>query len=81
MVVQKSILVIVLVSLVVGDKDVPIVSMESDIEPDGKFHFSYETGDGTKAEAVGDIKPIDKEEAIESIQGMSFKFFSSLRTY
>ncbi|XP_050300287.1 endocuticle structural glycoprotein ABD-4-like [Anthonomus grandis grandis] len=42
-------------------KEVPIISQESDIQPDGSFKWSFEAGDGTKAEQSGQPKQIDKE--------------------
>ncbi|CAG9769053.1 unnamed protein product [Ceutorhynchus assimilis] len=49
-------------------KEVPIISQESDIQPDGSFKWSFEGGDGTKAEASGQPKQIDKETPVV-IQG------------
>ncbi|XP_066260096.1 endocuticle structural glycoprotein ABD-4-like [Euwallacea similis] len=40
---------------------VPIISQESDIQPDGTFKWSFEAGDGTKAEQSGQPKQIEKE--------------------
>ncbi|KAL1513531.1 hypothetical protein ABEB36_002932 [Hypothenemus hampei] len=40
---------------------VPIISQESDIQPDGTFKWSFETGDGTKAEQSGQPKQIEQE--------------------
>ncbi|XP_050300042.1 endocuticle structural glycoprotein SgAbd-3-like [Anthonomus grandis grandis] len=42
-------------------KEVPIISQESDIQPDGSFKWSFEAGDGTKAEQSGQPKQIEKE--------------------
>lgn len=37
---------------------VPIISQESDIQPDGTFKWSFESGDGTKAEQSGQPKQV-----------------------
>ncbi|XP_067000861.2 endocuticle structural glycoprotein SgAbd-4 [Anabrus simplex] len=37
------------------DQVVPIVSQESNINPDGTFHTSYESGDGSKAVQDGQL--------------------------
>lgn len=47
----------------VSEKDVvPIVHQESDIEPDGHFHWNYEGGDGSKADQEGSIKEVDQQQ-------------------
>ncbi|CAG9769056.1 unnamed protein product [Ceutorhynchus assimilis] len=46
-----------------GDQ-VPIVSQESDIQPDGSFRWSFQTGDGTRQEQQGQPKQIGQETAI-----------------
>ncbi|KAH1001916.1 endocuticle structural glycoprotein ABD-4 [Dendroctonus ponderosae] len=40
---------------------VPIISQESDIQPDGTFKWSFESGDGTKAEQSGQPKQVEQE--------------------
>ncbi|KAH1004877.1 larval cuticle protein 1-like [Dendroctonus ponderosae] len=40
---------------------VPIVAQDSDIQPDGAFKWSFETGDGAKQEQTGVPKQIDQE--------------------
>lgn len=37
---------------------IPIVSQTSDIEPDGSFKYSYETGNGIKAQDEGSLKSV-----------------------
>ncbi|XP_060517845.1 larval cuticle protein 1-like [Cylas formicarius] len=52
----------------VAQEPVPIVSQEINVEPDGKFQWSYESGDGTKQEQTGEPKQIENEIG-EAIQG------------
>lgn len=42
---------------------VPIISQESDIQPDGTFKWSFESGDGTKAEQSGQPKQVTIQSA------------------
>lgn len=35
---------------------IPIISQESNIEPDGSYRYSYETGNGIKGEETGTLK-------------------------
>lgn len=37
---------------------VPIVAQVSDIQPDGAFKWSFETGDGAKQEQTGELKQV-----------------------
>ncbi|XP_076256899.1 larval cuticle protein 1-like isoform X1 [Rhynchophorus ferrugineus] len=46
------------------NEPVPIVAQESDIQPDGTFKWSFETGDGVKVEQTGQPKQIDQETAV-----------------
>ncbi|XP_030759742.1 larval cuticle protein 65Ag1-like isoform X1 [Sitophilus oryzae] len=48
----------------VENEPVPIVAQESDIQPDGTFKWSFETGDGVKQEQSGQPKQIEQEVAI-----------------
>ncbi|XP_063233498.1 endocuticle structural glycoprotein SgAbd-4-like [Bacillus rossius redtenbacheri] len=41
---------------------VPILKQASDISPEGAYQFSYETGNGIKAEEVGSLAPADNPE-------------------
>ncbi|GLV39276.1 Cuticular protein 49Af [Carabus blaptoides fortunei] len=53
-----------------GHQDfVPIVSQDSSIEPDGSYHYNFETADGTKAEQAGTLKVFDKEHAGQAVNG------------
>jgi len=36
---------------------VPIVSYNNDLNPDGSFQWSYQTGDGISANAQGSVRP------------------------
>ncbi|XP_017785772.1 PREDICTED: endocuticle structural glycoprotein ABD-4-like [Nicrophorus vespilloides] len=42
-------------------EEIPIISQESVLEPDGSYRHSYETGDGIKAEVIGELKTIGDE--------------------
>ncbi|KAF2905756.1 hypothetical protein ILUMI_00416 [Ignelater luminosus] len=48
---------------------IPIVSQESSVDTDGKFHYSYESADGSKAVQDGQLKALDKDEAGEAVVG------------
>lgn len=52
---------------------VPIISQDLEIFPDGKYTFSYESGDGSKANQEGGLKQIDKETTAGVAQG-SFSY-------
>lgn len=48
---------------------IPIVSQESDVDVEGKYHFSYESGDGSKAAQAGELKVLDKDHVGPSVVG------------
>ncbi|XP_034250037.1 endocuticle structural glycoprotein SgAbd-2-like [Thrips palmi] len=48
---------------------IPILRLESQIQPDGRFQYAYETGNGIQAQAVGDQKPAGRDGPIQSVQG------------
>ncbi|CAG9769052.1 unnamed protein product [Ceutorhynchus assimilis] len=48
---------------------VPVVAQNSDIFPDGKYQYNYESGDGSKQEQHGVPKPVDKDNVIEAVEG------------
>lgn len=48
---------------------VPIVNQDADISFDGEYHYSYESGDGSKAKQSGKLKTIDKDNAGEVVVG------------
>uniref|UniRef100_T1GRH1 Uncharacterized protein n=1 Tax=Megaselia scalaris TaxID=36166 RepID=T1GRH1_MEGSC len=50
-------------------KDIPIVNFESNLDEDGRFHYHYESADGTKANQDGYLKQITPEGAGEVMQG------------
>lgn len=63
-------------------KNIPIVSQENIVEHDGSFTYSFEGGDGTRAQQNGQLKYVDQTNAGESVQGgysyqVSFKRFLS----
>ncbi|XP_050299777.1 larval cuticle protein 65Ab1-like [Anthonomus grandis grandis] len=49
-------------------KEVPIVSQSNEINPDGSFQWSYESGDGSAQQQSGQLKGSGKE-AGEAMQG------------
>ncbi|XP_019867127.1 pupal cuticle protein 20-like [Aethina tumida] len=56
--------------------EIPILASENVLENDGKFHYSYESGDGTKVHEEGEVLPGAKpEEGLEKVQG-GFEFNS-----
>ncbi|GAB0093184.1 endocuticle structural glycoprotein SgAbd-3 [Sergentomyia squamirostris] len=50
-------------------KEVPILREENVVDFDGKYHYAFELGDGTKAEQDGELKQVDPENAGESVKG------------
>ncbi|XP_017785756.1 PREDICTED: endocuticle structural glycoprotein SgAbd-2-like [Nicrophorus vespilloides] len=57
-----------------SDEHVPIVSQESEVNFDGSFHHSYETGNGISAQEQGVLKNAgNKETQAEEVQG-SFEY-------
>lgn len=48
---------------------IPIVSQESDIDVEGKYHFSYESADGSRAAQTGELKVLDKDHSGPSVTG------------
>lgn len=56
-----------------GHEEVPIVSQQMDIQPDGAFRWSFESGDGTKQSQDATIKQVDKDTVIQAMQG-SFEY-------
>ncbi|RZC40728.1 Chitin bind 4 domain containing protein [Asbolus verrucosus] len=73
MVVIKLLLVLTLAAVALTappeKEPIPIVSQESDVDYTGKYHYSYESGDGSKVHQSGELKTIDKDNAGEVIQG------------
>lgn len=56
-----------------ANEPVPIVSQQMSIEPEGSFHWSYESGDGTKQVQDGQLKVVDKDTSVGTMQG-SFEY-------
>lgn len=48
---------------------IPILRQDSNINPDGSFQYSFESGNGIAAEANGALKNIGAEEPALEIQG------------
>ncbi|XP_055540683.1 endocuticle structural glycoprotein SgAbd-8-like [Wyeomyia smithii] len=42
---------------------IPIVSQNSDIQPDGSYKYSYETGNGIRAQDEGTLKTVQVQKA------------------
>lgn len=54
---------------------VPIVHQESEIDPDGHFHWNYEGGDGSKADQEGSLKEVDHHQ--EQVVKGSYEYVGS----
>ncbi|KXJ70777.1 hypothetical protein RP20_CCG022514, partial [Aedes albopictus] len=54
---------------------IPIISYENVNNGDGSYKFSYETGNGIKAQEQGDVKNKGSENQIQTVQG-SFSYTS-----
>lgn len=50
-------------------RNIPIVALENSQDHDGSFRYSYEDGDGTKAEQTGQLRYVNQENAGEAVQG------------
>jgi hypothetical protein len=50
-------------------KNIPIISQENVLEHDGSFQYSFEGGDGTRAQQNGQLKFVDPKNAGEAVQG------------
>lgn len=50
-------------------KNIPIISQENILEHDGSFTYSFEGGDGTRAQQNGQLKYVDQQNAGEAVQG------------
>ncbi|XP_030757056.1 endocuticle structural glycoprotein SgAbd-3-like [Sitophilus oryzae] len=65
----SSLLAVVFSAAVPESKEpVPILAQDSEVQPDGSFKWSFESGDGTKQEQSGVPKPAENG-TIEAIQG------------
>ncbi|CAB3221359.1 unnamed protein product [Arctia plantaginis] len=52
-----------------GNEPIPIVKQVSEINPDGSYSYSYETGNGINAEEKGSLKNIGGEEPALQVEG------------
>ncbi|KAG5867889.1 hypothetical protein JTB14_028404 [Gonioctena quinquepunctata] len=72
MVLTKIIVLAVFAAVVLGEtselKIVPILHQESEIEPDGKYHWAFESGDGIKSQQEGFIQIVE-EKPVETVSG------------
>lgn len=50
-------------------KNIPIIQQENILEHDGSFSYSFEGGDGTRAQQNGQLKYVDQKNAGEAVQG------------
>ncbi|XP_045764387.1 larval cuticle protein LCP-17-like [Maniola jurtina] len=71
---MKTIIVLSLVALALAGpqslkEPIPILRQESNINPDGSFQYSYETGNSISASASGSLKNIGAKEPALQIQG------------
>ncbi|CAD7013191.1 endocuticle structural glycoprotein SgAbd-3 [Ceratitis capitata] len=57
------------VAAALAKDEVQLISNEAMVEYDGKFHYHYELGDGSKASQDGVLKNVDPEHQGESIEG------------
>ncbi|KAI4456122.1 cuticle protein [Holotrichia oblita] len=53
---------------IVPNEVVPILSQQSDAQPDGQYNFAFESGDGTQQEQLGQIKVVEDKPVI-SVSG------------
>ncbi|XP_076256948.1 endocuticle structural glycoprotein ABD-4-like [Rhynchophorus ferrugineus] len=57
------------VGLPVQSEPVPIISQDSHLSPDGSYQWNYESGDGTSQHQSGSIVQVDKDHAVENVEG------------
>ncbi|XP_037943947.1 endocuticle structural glycoprotein SgAbd-3 [Teleopsis dalmanni] len=50
-------------------EEVKLISQETMVEYDGKYHYHYELGDGSKATQDGVLKHVDADHDGEAIEG------------
>lgn len=46
---------------------VPIIAYSNDLNPDGSYQYSYQTGDGISAQAQGSVRPTGSKDAENSV--------------
>ncbi|CAG5040132.1 unnamed protein product [Parnassius apollo] len=71
---MKSIIALTLLAVAIAapqgpTEPIPIVRQDSQINPDGSYQFSYETGNGISADEAGSLKNIGAEEPALEVQG------------
>ncbi|XP_023942927.1 larval cuticle protein LCP-17 [Bicyclus anynana] len=70
---MKTIIVLSLVAVALAGpqspEPIPILRQDSNINPDGSFQYSYETGNGISAAANGAVRNIGAENPALQIQG------------
>ncbi|CAG9769050.1 unnamed protein product [Ceutorhynchus assimilis] len=73
---SKTIIFSALVALVVSTSpsanptpQVPVVSQDFDLAPDGSYKFNFESADGIKQEQHGAPKVVDKDVVVEVVAG------------
>lgn len=54
---------VIAIAFATAEDVVPIVAQEMDVEPEGKFHWTYESGDGSKASQQGEVRTVGEETA------------------
>lgn len=54
---------------------IPIVRQDSEVNPDGSYQWSYETGNGISADEKGALKNIGAEEPALQVEGQ-FQYLS-----
>lgn len=50
-------------------KNIPIVAQENVIDHQGTYHYTFEGGDGSRAQQDGQLKYLDTQNAGEAVQG------------
>ncbi|CAG9858871.1 unnamed protein product [Phyllotreta striolata] len=69
-----SAFVAVTIAAVLPEKNIPIISQESEVGIDGNYRSSYETGNGIKAQEQGSLKnPGTKDEAEEVVGRVQYQ--------
>ncbi|KPI97902.1 Larval cuticle protein LCP-17 [Papilio xuthus] len=64
-----SLLAVALAAPQAPTEPIPIVRQDSQINPDGSYQYSYETGNGISADEKGALKNIGAEEPALEVQG------------
>ncbi|CAH0727810.1 unnamed protein product, partial [Brenthis ino] len=77
---MKTFIILALVAAVFAapqapTEPIPILRQDSEINPDGSFQYSFETGNGIVADANGAVRNIGAEESALEVQGQ-FSYLS-----